>query len=111
MSVLSFESGSSEEGRVINSAPIPHKSSATCFGTLFLKPVFKSPKPCVSAFGTGNSCNSSTTMQLKNISRISSNCSFQISRVSNQNWLHLCHDRLWFSGDVGIFSHLASTTT
>ena len=35
---------------------------------------------------------------LKNKSRISSNCSFRISRLSNQNRLHLCHDRLWFSG-------------
>ena len=48
---------------------------------------------------------------LKNKSRISSNCSFQISRVSNQNWLHLCHDRLWFLGDVFMFGHPASTTT
>ena len=32
----------------------------------------------------------------------------QISRVSNQNRLHLCHDRVWFSGDVGILSHPAS---
>ena len=39
---------------------------------------------------------------LKNKSSISPNCSFQISRVSNQNRLHLCHDRLWFSGDVCI---------
>ena len=45
---------------------------------------------------------------LKNKSRISSNCSFQISRVPKQNRLHLCHDRVWFSGDVGIFSHPAS---
>ena len=48
---------------------------------------------------------------LKNKSRISSNCSFQISRVSNQNRLHLHHDRLWFSGDVCIFCYTASATT
>jgi hypothetical protein len=48
---------------------------------------------------------------LKNKRRISSNCSFQISRVSNQNRLHLCHDRLWSSGDVCIFCYTASATT
>ena len=67
--------------------------------------LFKNPKPCVSAFGTqatGPTRPRSCTWMLKNKSRISSNCSFQISRVSNQNRLHLCHDRLWFSGDVCI---------
>ena len=73
--------------------------------------LFNSPKPCVSAFGTGNSCNSSTTMQLKNKSELLSNCGFQISRLSNQNRLNLCHDPPWFSGDVCIFSHPASATT
>ena len=67
--------------------------------------LFKNPKPCVSAFGaqaTGPTRPRSCTWMLKNKSRISSNCSFQISRVSNQNRLHLCHDRLWSSGDVCI---------
>ena len=48
---------------------------------------------------------------LKNKRRISSNCSFQISRLSNQNRLNLCHDPPWFSGDGDIFSHPASATT
>ena len=67
--------------------------------------LFKNPKPCVSAFGTqatGPTRPRSCTWMLKSKSRISSNCSFQISRVSNQNRLHLYHDRLWFSGDVCI---------
>ena len=67
--------------------------------------LFLNPKPCVSAFGTqatGPTRPRSCTWMLKNKSRISSNCSFQISRVSNQNRLHLCNDRLWFSGDVCI---------
>ena len=98
--------------------PIPFEpphSSATCFGTLFFKPVFKpiqnSQALCECFWRTGNWPNSSTIMQLKNKSELLSNCSFQISRMSNQNRVHLCHDWLWFSGDVGIFSHLASTTT
>ena len=90
----------------------PTQSFATCCGTLFFKPVFKpilkSQALCECFWHTGNS---TTSMQLKNKSIILYNCSFQTSRVSDQSWLHLCYDRLWFSGDVGIFSHLASTTT
>ena len=93
----------------------PPHSSATCFGTLFFKPVFKpiqnSQALCERFWHTGNWSNSSTIMQLKNKSELLSNCSFQISRMSNQNRVHLCHDWLWFSGDVGIFSHPASATT
>ena len=68
--------------------PIPSnstQSSATCCGPLFFKPVlkpFQNPKPCMSAFGTqatGPTRAQSCTWMLKNKSRISSNCSFQIS--------------------------------
>ena len=87
---------------------LPHAS--TCCGTLFFKPVFKpiqkSQALCECFYAhrqaTGPTRPRSCTWMLKNKSRISSNCSFQISRVSNQNRLHLCHDRLWFSGDVCI---------
>ena len=94
---------------------IPHKSSATCCGTLFFKPAFelsKNPKPCVSAFGTQATRPQPCSWRTKaEYGRILSNCSFQISRVSNQNRLHLCHDRLWFLGDIGFFTHPASATT
>ena len=73
---------------------IPHKSSATCFGTPFFKPDFK---PIQQSYS-----------QRTKAEFILSDCSYQISRVSNQNWVHLCHDRLWFSGDVCIFGHPAS---
>ena len=84
----------------------PPHSSATCFGTLFFKPVFKpiqnSQALCECFWHTGNWSNSSTIMQLKNKSELLSECSFQISRMSNQKRVHVCHDRLWFSGDVCI---------
>ena len=93
---------------------LPHAS--TCCGTLFFKPVFKpirkSQALCECFWHTGNWSNSSTIMQLNfEESRISSICSFQISRVSNQNRLHLCHDRLLFLGWCLHFSYTASATT
>ena len=75
---------------------LPH-AVELCSSSLSSSIQFKNPKPCVSAFGTqatGPTRPQSCTWMLKNKSRISSNCSFQISRLSNQNRIHLCHDEL-----------------
>ena len=69
------------------------------------KPIQKSQALCQCFWHTGNLSNSSTIMQLNVEEQKQIFIQLQFSNfyiLSNQNRIHLCHDRLWFSGDVGI---------